>query len=315
MGKILQVPSWDDSRISLGWTTQDELDKQEQKENNKSQFNGDVWEYAEVIVFAGRMNLDILKTGPHDRMEEHFNMLKPHEQEALLEEAEEVFDRLQRQDAFFRVDNTENNGTIELNDQPKDVTGDVRDIIIRSNGQSRGISAKNNSKSLRSLRIGLSNPNFTIGLSSILSMDESEISDILSIFGRVSGKVGIAWCESPEIDKKQMYIDVYSVLYNRLISYNLLADVDKKITCENIYKYMWGLTGGNDYYYVARTTTKKPTDIVFKTHTELPSDMSIFLNSKNEIVFGFNRGPHIKLRVHNSSSKIETSFRVECELT
>jgi hypothetical protein len=218
--------------------------------------------------------------------------------------------------------------------QPDNVAknGDIRDVLIirRSIQWEIGISVKHNHAALKHSRLSskLDFGNIWFGI----NCSENYFNEINPIFNRLRKykDCGKLWAEIT--DKfENIYVPILNAFKKE---FELLYKKHSKVITEKLILYLLG-SNGKDYYkmihYKNNTTriqpfnlfgtlnqetiSKKP-EIIF-SKTKLPTkiiDISFKENSKTTLELTMNNGWAISFRIHNASSKVETSLKFDIQL-
>jgi len=123
-----------------------------------------------------------------------------------------------------------------------------------------------------------------------------------------------------EIDKDAVYINILDSFKNEFIR----LDKEHGNIAENLIKYLLG-SNGKDYYKLIhnknRTATITPFNLYGTLNQIIPIDLPTRIiefsykeNSKTTLILTMNNGWSISIRIHNASSKVETSLKFDINL-
>ena len=217
--------------------------------------------------------------------------------------------------------------------QPDDVAkgGDIRDILIirRSIEWEIGVSVKHNHEALKHSRLSMTIDFGKLWLGANCSKDYfDEIRPLFDMLGKAKIQKKL-WSDISNKDET-VYVPLLNAFKNEFVKLN---NENKNIT-ENLVRYLLG-SNGKDYYKLIHrnnniatiipfnlfgtlnTTAKsqKPSTII--PNIELPTRIIEFAfkeNSKTTLILTMNNGWSISFRIHNASSKVETSLKFDINL-
>ncbi|MDR2523933.1 MAG: HaeIII family restriction endonuclease [Candidatus Nomurabacteria bacterium] len=227
----------------------------------------------------------------------------------------------------------DDNDRLTISLQPDSVAtklGDIRDVLIirRELSWEIGVSVKHNHAALKhsrlSARLDFGNVWFGVPCS------QTYFNEIAPIFAKLKTLKdnGELWRNLPDKEAS-----VYVPLLNAFVSEFNRLNGSGSITADLV-KYLLG-SNGKDYYKLIHNnnhtatimpfnlfgtlnqTTDATQPIIIIPEIELPTriiEMTFKENSKTTVILTMNNGWSISFRIHNASSKVETSLKFDIQL-
>ncbi|MDD6055665.1 MAG: HaeIII family restriction endonuclease [Helicobacteraceae bacterium] len=213
---------------------------------------------------------------------------------------------------------------LSIQEDKKGESGDVRDILIKREKISWiiGLSAKHNHFALKHSRLSR---NLDFGKKWLnIPCSENYFKEISPIFDILDSTKGQSW----------NILDKENTIYKPLLEAfkkELLRILETKNICQKLLSY---LVGNYDFYKIIALDSTQETLIqgfnIYNTlnksvkipqfkvkKLEMPTNVRWFdfkENSKNTLEINFNNSWAISLRIHNASSKIESSLKFDIKL-
>lgn len=299
--------------------------------------NGKAFEYALLLEFENRLstitNVTVIKNAPFHIASKCFN--------SFSEEIRGQFRLVASFAINFLIDieprlsndiNSEDILQLEIVSDKKGQNGDVRDVLaIRSLQKWEiGISAKNNHRAVKHSR--LSN-NINFGLKWLgISCSDSYFNEIKPIFNQLASirkqhGATTKWSELGDYNEN-IYIPILTAFKNELIR---LDSENKGIVAQRLVEY---LIGNQDFYKVIKDD-KKVEIQAYNLHGTLNSsfdkikpkfkiprlklpnrliEVTFYEGSKTTLLVTLSEGWQISFRIHNASSKVESSLKFDINL-
>lgn len=301
--------------------------------------SGLAWEYALVKELHDQLSkLDdvgcsIVESNKYINSKGYFDELDPDNKSKLIKDARILISEVIRLENDHKKFSGEFN--IEMLTDSEGVKGDVRDIVIcrevgdGGNNREFGISAKNNSSSSKSPRISKKSPDifdkWTGGKyrsSKFFKSGTENLFKKLEPYKRKKdkdGKIinGCNWNELPaDINlKEKIYPKMVELVYKEIDKFK-----DNRHAINQLFCF---LIGNKDYYKLFRANDKPLQIQSFNYHgslgvgcIDMPKKIvknKIDCNRDAVIDIEFDNGFEFSLRVHNGSSGVETSLKIEVE--
>ena len=213
------------------------------------------------------------------------------------------------------------NGDIEIAEDKKGQSGDVRDVILPTAKGSIGISCKNNHDAFKHSRLS-----GTIDFVSKWGLAKSGCTDIYwndiqqlfveldGIRTKTNGKA--TWRELPNLHS-HVYKPLMQAFSNEILRQSNNSPGTSKELCEGMVRY---LIGHQDFYKVIRRSSKKLVEVqgfnlsgsLSCSHCKLPSRvLDIESVSDSTINLVMDRGYSFSFRIHSAKSTVESSLKLD----
>jgi hypothetical protein len=306
--------------------------------------SGKAFEYACAIALRDFINshpekeltAHILSNPPLEQAEQAFKSL-PEAHQKLLKEAGATLARVLEKTEprlIYKTIGLDNRVEISLQADSQGIQGDVRDILavrIAVNNGDRweiGISSKHNHDAVKHPRVS---PTINIGREWIgYSCDEQYWDDIARVFDFIRPFIGIKRWSEIENKEENIYMPILEAVKQQII--RLYKEHGKKCTA-NLLHY---LIGKNDFYKAIvlpkrrqltvqgfningtlnlPSSNKEP--FIKVERLKLPKKLHAIHfeeSSNNKIKIVMDEGWQISMRIHNASSKVENSLKMDVRL-
>lgn len=304
---------------------------------------GRAFEYAcisalkDSIEQAG-LNPTINQDSSFQVAEQNFNLLtdeNPSHAEDLKKAANKVSETLLKTEPKLST-NEESFRELKLSIQPDAVgmSGDVRDVIVikASTGNQGdweiGLSCKHNHQAVKHQRVSPTIDFGDIWLGSPISQDEKL--ELERIFAQIDGEMETGKLNWSEVEEKEdrYYIPILNLILGKITSHpdqNQLANhflgylIGKKDFYKAIYQQARGIVqilGFNLYGSLNKPAgDQRPEQRVNRIN--LPNRIigcGMKPDSKTTLEIFFDRGWQVSMRVHNASTRLEKSLKMDVEL-
>lgn len=303
----------------------------------KQTLNGKAFEYACLDSIASRYDQQVVivkeEDAAYNTAKQSFDELNDNHQNILTKGAGKGVEIIEHLEAQLMRFEENDQLTLSIQSDAKGQAGDVRDVLIKKNNSWEiGISAKHNHEAVKHSRLS---PKIDFGSKWMgLPCSTNYFDEINIVFDNLSNYKGVPWSES-NIDKIN---DVYKPLLNAFMKemmslydthgslipaklvqyllgeydfYKFILDVNKEIIKVNAYNLEGSLNKNTKAY---KSDFKLPKlhfpDRIFHFDYVLKEGSE----SDNKIELICNNGWQFSFRIHNASSKIETSMKFDVQL-
>ena len=305
--------------------------------NSKQMITGKAFEYALTMQFDEKLNqrtnVTIIKNSSFNIAKDCFNSVSDIERsEYLLYASFSVNFLIDIEPRLYSDLGKDDILQLEILSDDKGKEGDVRDVLVLRALQKWeiGVSAKNNHKAVKHPRLS---PTIDFGKKWLgINASQSYFDNIRPIFNKLrkikEDSNGAKLWKDLENCHSLVYVPILNAFKNELI--NLNKKHSGKVAT-NLVSY---LVGTQDFYKVIKlknaieihaynlhgTLNKSFNDIEpkFKTpQVELPTeilDIAFKENSKSTVIVTLNHGWVLSFRIHNASSRVETSLKFDIQL-
>jgi hypothetical protein len=301
----------------------------------KSTIMGKAYEFACVKALEKLLDkvrpIEIIKNSSLTIARDRYNEISKADQDEMLKSALAGINTILKMEPRITEDG---NDTLTISLQSDDVAkdGDIRDVLIirRSIEWEIGISVKHNHSALKHSRLST-----TLDFGKVwfgIHCNDTYFTEIKPIFDKLQAlkEKGKLWSDIPNKDDT-IYVPILNAFKNE---FDLLFKTHKNKITEKLVLYLLG-SNGKDYYKLIHhsnhTTRIQPFNVngtlnQNATHTKpnivydkitLPTkiiDLSYKENSKTTVILTMNNGWAISFRIHNASSRVETSLKFDIQL-
>lgn len=307
---------------------------------SKQSENGKAFEYACLStlnnLLSSTQEVLLNKDEAFATAKKDFESINPDEQKNMSQAAKAGMELLFKFEPILQNPLDESPLTLSIQ---KDVVArgqnaDVRDVVCsrEEDNWEIGFSCKHNHDAVKHSRIS---PKIDFGAEWLGEKCSDEYwTTVRSVFNKLAPYKGIAWADVTDINKEN---DVYIPLLEAFMKELIRICETGEQRPSNLLSY---LLGGKDFYKIIQRNKNNTTDIeVFNLNNTLgkPSGstkprMKVippilptklfeldFLEkngqkSTNTVIANFNHGWSIKFRIHNASSRVETSMKFDIAL-
>jgi len=219
------------------------------------------------------------------------------------------------------LDSIKITGEIEIAEDSKGQTGDVRDVVLTTVKGQIGISCKNNHDAFKHSRLSrkidfvrkwdLSKS----GCSDIYWNDIEEV--FIELDGIQTKSAGSAtWKNLPNVHTN-IYKPLMQAFSNEILRQSKISPIASKDLCEGMVRY---LIGNQDFYKVIRRSTKKLVEIqgfnlsgsLACSQCKLPSKvLNIESILDSTVNLAMDKGYSFSFRLHSARTKVESSLKLD----
>jgi hypothetical protein len=280
--------------------------------------NGKAFEWATADQLSKLGSTNIKKSDASEFARSCFESLSPKTQNDMRKAAEMAVTHIYQ---LEHLESVEINGEIEIAEDKRGQSGDVRDVILPTRKGLIGISCKNNHDAVKHSRLS-----GKIDFVKKWDLSKSGCTDIYwndieKIFVEIDGirnssKRKATWKELPN-----KHSDIYKPLM-QAFSHELLRQSDishfaSKELCEGLVRY---LIGQQDFYKVIRRENPNLVEIqgfnlsgsLACSKTKLPSRvLDVETASDSTINLAMDKGYSFSFRVHSASTLVERSLKLD----
>lgn len=298
--------------------------------SNQSNKTGRAYEYACLISLFNAIEkirqVKIIQNSSFTAALKSWKLLNQNEQQQYLISASSIIETIFEFEPLIQEKNNDDILELQIQADSKGESADVRDIlIVRSSiGWEIGLSIKHNHFAAKHSRLS---PKIDFGKKWLnIPVSQNYWNGISSIFNKLeqAKRKGLNW--SDLINKED---DIYQPIIN--IFKNELLDIyykNGKIIAQRLLEYV---LGKYDFYKVVSLDKRKITQIqVFNLYgnlginnhkkleqINLPTEILYIdfkKNSKNTLIVCFDNGWQFSFRIHNASTKVETSLKFDIQI-
>ncbi|MCL2228264.1 MAG: HaeIII family restriction endonuclease [Firmicutes bacterium] len=298
-----------------------------------STIKGKAYEYACVLAIKELVTpirpVEIIANSSLEIAEQRYNEITQDEQAEMLRSAKAGMSKIIEMEPKV-TDDGDDKLTISL--QPDNLAkgGDIRDVLIirRSIKWEIGVSVKHNHEALKHSRLSMSIDFGKLWLGANCSKDYfTEIKPLFDMLSKEKS-CGKLWSQLPS-KENAVYVPLLTAFKNEFIKLN---SQNEDVT-ENLIRYLLG-SNGKDYYKLIHRNNNIATIIPFNLfgtlntsgknkptitipNIELPTRIIEFdfkEKSQTTLILTMNNGWSISFRIHNASSKVETSLKFDINL-
>lgn len=269
--------------------------------------SGKAWEYALTQKCATLLNKDVLivQNAEFKRAENAYHLLSDEEKNKIVIAAESCIEFLNKQDAQLSTARF-----VEMQSDSTGQSGDVRDIVIKTDKNEIGISAKIRNDSLKHSR--LSNKLDFGKIWYGIPCSDKYWSAIAPVFNILSSNEYTFWRDMPN-KHEDIYIPI------------LHAFIDEVLDQADPSKLTHYLLGYNDFYKIIKENNHVEIqsfninrNLKWGRKLSLPTyinDFYIKERSNTTAILVMNEGWQLSFRLHSATSKIESSLKFDVRLT
>ena len=304
------------------------------KSTINSTIKGKAYEYACVLalqeIVAPIRPIEIIENSSLQIAKQRHSEITKAEQIEMLKSAKAGINKIIEMEPKIIEDG---NDKLTISLQPDDIAkgGDIRDVLIirRSIEWEIGVSVKHNHEALKHSRLSMSIDFGKLWLGANCSKNYfDEIRPVFDMLGKAKAQAKL-WSQLSS-KENDIYVPLLNAFKNEFIKLN---EQHENIT-ENLIRYLLG-SNGKDYYKLIHRNNSIATIIPFNLfgtlntsaksnkpsitipNIELPTRIIEFAfkeNSKTTLILTMNNGWSISFRIHNASSKVETSLKFDINL-
>ena len=266
--------------------------------------SGKAWEYGLARKCADMFCIPLIENSPKNKAQNSYNLFPSSEQRKIYKAADSAVNFLNSHDK--RLNNAK---SVTLQSDMSGCLGDVRDILIETNTNEVGISAKHRHGALKHSRLSGQNDfgNEWYGV----PCSESYWQDIKPIFAQLQKQNGGKWKDLP--DKfNAFYIPVLQAFIN---------EVKKYAVPKEMMKY---LLGKYDFYKIIKENGNVSivsfniyNTLKWGRRLNLPDriiEVAFKPKSKTTVSMILDQGWQLSFRIHNARSIIEPSLKFDINL-
>ena len=266
--------------------------------------SGKAWEYGLAQKYADRLCVPLIKNSSQDKAQKSYDLFPLLEQNKIDKAADKVVDFV------FNCDQRLNNAqSITLQGDASGRLGDVRDILIRTNKEEIGISAKHRHRGLKHSRLSGQNDfgNAWYGV----PCSQNYWGNIKPLFEQLKKTSIKKWKDLPN-KKDDFYIPVLKAF---------ISEVQKYAIPQKIMAY---ILGRYDFYKIIKENGNVSIASFNIYHTlkwgqrlKLPNriiEIKFKPKSKTTVLMVLDQGWQVSFRIHNATSNIESSLKFDINL-
>lgn len=325
-------------KIKVGWSLQESYKYLETKKTKKKSkikktkakktkskglqdIHGAAWECAVIMnldqqLNAGGINCSILKDDNFLKLEDKFKQVSSHEKQKFESQGEKAAKKIIELEQLIRRCSDRN---VELLSQCDLAghSGDVRDIIVKSDSFSVGISCKNNHEAVKHPRLSVDTDFAKKWFNSTTPCSQEYFKKSKEIFDQLNNFIGQAWAISFSQEDK------FSKIYEPFLSVFVSEFVSKiKEEPKNISEFIATIIGKYDFYTLIKKDVGKLLKIVpMNLYGTLKANKillpSRFVNGESKgchATLKFDNGWIFDFRVKNGETKIKKSLKFDVRL-
>ena len=280
--------------------------------------NGKAFEWATADCLSNITLAKIKTSTASEFAQSCFESLSPETQVEMHKAAEAAVSHIYHMENLESVQIT---GDIEIAEDKKGQSGDVRDVILPTVKGSVGISCKNNHDAFKHSRLSGS-------IDFVRKWDLSKSgctdiywNDIEKIFVEIDGirsssKGEATWKELPNVHS-DIYKPLMQAFSDELVRQSSISLGASKELCEGMVRY---LIGQQDFYKVIRRKSPDLVEIqgfnlsgsLTCSKTKLPSQVvGIEIVSDSTINLVMDKGYSFSFRIHSASTLVERSLKLD----
>jgi hypothetical protein len=280
--------------------------------------NGKAFEWATAVWLSNITFTKIKMSATSEFARNCFESLSPETQAEMDKAAEAAVSHIYHMEHLESVQIT---GEIEIAEDKKGQTGDVRDVILPTVKGSVGISCKNNHDAFKHSRLSGS-------IDFVRKWDLSKSgctdiywNDIEKIFVEIDGirsssKGKATWKELPNV-RSDFYKPLMQAFSDELVRQSSVSLGASKELCEGLVRY---LIGQQDFYKVIRRKSPDLVEIqgfnlggsLACSKTKFPSRvLDVETVSDSTINLVMDKGYSFSFRIHSASTLVERSLKLD----
>ena len=280
--------------------------------------NGKAFEWATADCLSNITLAKIKTSTASEFAQSCFESLSPETQVEMHKAAEAAVSHIYHME---HLDSVQITGDIEIAEDKKGQSGDVRDVILPTVKGSVGISCKNNHDAFKHSRLSGS-------IDFVRKWDLSKSgctdiywNDIEKIFVEIDGirsssKGEATWKELPNVHS-DIYKPLMQAFSDELVRQSSISLGASKELCEGMVRY---LIGQQDFYKVIRRKSPDLVEIqgfnlsgsLTCSKTKLPSQVvGIKIVSDSTINLFMDKGYSFSFRIHSASTLVERSLKLD----
>ena len=280
--------------------------------------NGKAFEWATAERLSSLTGALVKKSQASEYARSCFEALSPEIRVEMSKAAQSAVEHIYQ---LEHLESVEINGDIEIAEDKKGQSGDVRDVILPTIKGAIGISCKNNHDAFKHSRLS-----GTIDFVSKWGLAKSGCTDIYwndihEVFVELDGiqkksNGHATWKELADVHSS-IYKPLMDAFSNEIIRQSDISPLVSMELCEGMVRY---LIGNQDFYKVIRRKSKKVVEIqgfnlsgtLSCSKCKLPSKVVDIESVSNSTINIFmDKGYSFSFRIHSAKSTVESSLKLD----